>query len=352
MDWGRRRGHRRAGKRRGAQNILPDVGKYLWPATKRKPPLRVCCLKNARLPTLLLVLATGGCRLLFPPLDSEFTGERAFWQGRSVDRETVVIAAAGDISLPEIGGQKLTSDLIVDGGYDAVLLMGDTQYPRGELANFKAFYDPTWGRFLDRTHPSPGNHEYSRNRAADYYAYFGERAGEPTRGYYSFDLGAWHFVSLNSNCGYVNCSAESVQVRWLKADLASNKTKCVLAFWHTPRFNSGDTHGDDTDTSAFWDVLYEAGVDVVLNGHEHIYERFQPQDPLARADDKKGIRAFTVGTGGATLYKLSEPRPNSAVRHNASLGVLKMTLSQDAYAWEFMAVPPSTFNDVGSARCH
>ena len=263
----------------------------------------------------------------------------------------VRIAAAGDISLNSLGAQRQTSDLIGEAGVAAVLVLGDTQYPNGELANFKAYYDPTWGRFKAITEPSPGNHEYYSDGAEGYYAYFGDRAGDPTKGYYSFDLGEWHLISLNSNCGDVGCGATSPQLTWLKADLAANTRKCVLAYWHHPRFSSGATHGNNPSMGPFWDALYQARVDVVLNGHEHIYERFHPQTPAA-LPDAAGIRQFTVGTGGANLYAIDSIQPNSAVRYNGAHGVLALTLAPDSYHWKFLPVAPATFTDTGSAVCH
>jgi hypothetical protein len=233
-----------------------------------------------------------------------------------------------------------------------VLVLGDLQYNNGELANFNAYYNPTWGRFKAITYPTPGNHEYNTPNAAGYYAYFGARAGDPTKGYYSFDLGEWHIISLNSNCGDVSCSATSTQVTWLKADLLANTKKCVLAFFHHPRFNSGATHGNSTSVTPFWDALYAAKADLVLSGHEHIYERFDPQTPAGVADATNGIRSWVVGTGGRALYGLDTAEPNSAVRNASTFGILTLTLKPAGYAWKFVPIAGQTFTDMGSGVCH
>lgn len=268
---------------------------------------------------------------------------------------SVVIAAAGDISDSALGKQQKTSDLIFGKGYDGVLLLGDNQYESGSLSDYNQYFEPTWGRFKSTTYPVPGNHEYGTSNASGYYSYFGSRAGDATKGYYSFDLGDWHLIALNTNdnnCGFVSCSASSAQVTWLKADLQKNTKKCTLAFWHHPRFNSGASHGNFTAAQAIWDELYAAGADVVLNGHEHIYERFDPQDPAGVADAQKGIRQFTVGTGGRAFYSIGTAKPNSVVRRNDTYGVLKMTLKTASYDWEFVPIAGSTFSDKGTGQCH
>jgi acid phosphatase type 7 len=267
----------------------------------------------------------------------------------------VTIAAAGDISPNAFADQQQTSDLLVDGGYDAVLVLGDNQYPSGEIAEYKKYFQPTWGRVKDKIFPVPGNHEYLLGTAAGYFSYFGARAGDSAKGYYSFELGQWHVIALNSNdgsCLAVPCGPTSEQVTWLKEDLAANKKKCTLAFWHHPRFNSGSRHGNNHEMSAFWDALYAGGADVVLNGHEHLYERFDPQAPDAGADPTGGIREFLVGTGGVGFYAFAAPQPNSALREAATFGVLKLTLKPDSYDWEFVSVQPSMFTDTGSGSCH
>ena len=264
-----------------------------------------------------------------------------------------MIAAAGDISLTSIGPQQQTSNLLLDAGYAAVLLLGDNQYQNGDLSDYNAYFNPTWGRVKAMTYPSPGNHEYN-SLGVGYYSYFstGAAVAAASPGYYSFNVGEWHLISLNSNCSFVPCTASSAQVTWLKADLAANTRKCVLAYWHHPRFNSGATHGNDTNVSPFWDALYAAGVDIVLNGHEHTYERFDPQTPAAIADPTAGIREWVVGTGGAGAYAFGTTKANSAIRNTGTYGILKLTLKPSGYDWNFVPVAGSTFTDTGSAVCH
>jgi acid phosphatase type 7 len=266
--------------------------------------------------------------------------------------DDVVIAVAGDISDVAIGAQKATSDLIVTGGYGAVLLLGDNQYQSGTFAEYNAAFDPTWGRAKALMYPAPGNHEYYTPNAAGYYQYFGARAGDPTKGYYSFNLGNWHLVALNTNdeCNFIPCDANSAQVKWLQADLADNAKKCILAFWHHPRFNSGTSHGNFKGAQALWDTLYQARADLILNGHEHVYERFALQTPSAQPSPE-GIRQFTVGTGGADFYRFGNPKANSEIRESNSHGILALTLKADRYVWKFIS-SDSNFTDSGESLCH
>jgi hypothetical protein len=194
-----------------------------------------------------------------------------------------------------------------------------------------------------------GQSRVSNGRAAGYFAYFGSVAGDPAKGYYSYDLGTWHIIVLNSNssCTTMGCAKGSAQEQWLRADLMANTKSCTLAYWHHPRFNSGASHGNYTAAAPFWDDLYEFGAEVVLNGHEHVYERFAPQTPSAVADPARGIRQFTVGTGGAGLYSFGTIRPNSEARNNTSLGVLKLTLGTNSDAWQFVPATGS-FTDSGT----
>jgi Calcineurin-like phosphoesterase len=266
------------------------------------------------------------------------------------------IAAAGDIACePGEAADRdecqhgATSDLLV--GIAGVLALGDLQYGDGTYAKFLGSYDRTWGRAKAITAPTPGNHEYETEGAAGYFRYFGVAAGDPKKGYYSFDLGAWHLVALNSNCSAVGgCGERSSQVRWLQADLAGHPALCTLAYWHHPRFSSGK-HGGDAAYMAFWQALYDADADVVLVGHDHDYERFAPQDPRGVLDLVGGIREFVVGTGGKSLRSFSSTAPNSEVRDASSFGVLELTLGADAYAWRFRSTDGSV-TDSGSARCH
>jgi hypothetical protein len=273
--------------------------------------------------------------------------------------EATVIAAAGDIAC---GSQtpaaapchhSQTSDILVSGGFDAVLTLGDNQYEAGALADFQSSYDPTWGRVKGITHPVPGNHEYATQGAAGYFSYFGAAAGDPTKGYYSFDLDSWHIIALNSNCSNVGgCDQGSPQERWLRADLAAHQNACTLAYWHHPRFTSGSVHHSDPRTEAFWQALHEFHADVVLTGHQHNYERFDPQSPTGSADPWSGIRQFVVGTGGKDLYSFdSAPAPNSVVRNSSTFGVLKLTLRPTSYEWQFIPEAGKTFTDAGTGTC-
>ena len=274
------------------------------------------------------------------------------------------IAAAGDIACdpgsPRFRNglgtgfdcrQRATSDLLVGGGYEAVLALGDIQYEVGAGAAFEASYDASWGRVKPVTRPVPGNHEYRTAGAAGYFEYFGAAAGDPTKGYYSYELGNWHVVALNSNCAAVGgCDAGSAQERWLRADLAAHPSRCTLAYWHHPRYSSG-WHGSDSSYVAFWQALVDADADLVLVGHDHDYERFAPQDAGGRRDLERGIREFVVGTGGKNLRPFTRVSPNSEARDATSLGVLELTLGANEYEWRFRAAVGS-FTDSGSASCH
>jgi hypothetical protein len=271
--------------------------------------------------------------------------------------EDPVIAAAGDIACPSNTPtltschHQQTSDILVSGGFDAVLPLGDLQYPSGQLSGFQSYYDPTWGRVKAITRPAPGNHEYGTPGASGYYQYFGAAAGDPQKGYYSYDLGSWHLISLNSNCLKIGgCGPGSPQEQWLRADLAAHPNACTAAYWHHPLFSSGTVHGHDATTQALWQALYDFGADVILNGHEHHYERFGPQTPTGAADPANGIRQFTVGTGGNSLYGFGTPAPNSIAR-NSEFGVLQLAMHDNSYDWRFLPEAGGTYNDSGSAEC-
>ncbi|HEX5718236.1 MAG TPA: metallophosphoesterase [Thermoanaerobaculia bacterium] len=243
-----------------------------------------------------------------------------------------------------------TSDLALSLSPAAVLLLGDNQYEDGTLAKFQASYDPSWGRLKAITHPVPGNHEYATAGAAGYYGYFGAAAGDPAEGWSSFDLGGWHLIGLNSNCGEVGgCGAASPQGQWLAADLAAHPGVCTLAYWHHPRFSSGP-HGDDATTAPFWSLLQTAGADLALVGHDHGYERFAPQSSSGAADPA-GIRQFVVGTGGKNLTSVTTVRANSEVRNYSAFGVLELKLWPNGYEWRFVDVNGSTL-DSGVGLCH
>jgi glycosyl hydrolase family 99/calcineurin-like phosphoesterase family protein len=274
-----------------------------------------------------------------------------------------VIAAAGDIACDPADGsfnsgngtanncrQKAVSDLLVGTNLAAVLTLGDNQYENATLTKFQQSFDPSWGRVKNIIRPAVGNHEYQTAGAADYYSYFGAAAGDPAKGYYSYEIGAWHIIALNSNCSQVGgCGVGSAQEQWLKADLAAHPNACTLAYWHHPRFSSGQ-HGNSVSYDAFWKALYVAGADVVLNGHDHDYERFALQNPSAVADPN-GIQQFVVGTGGKNHYALTAIQANSAVRNTDTYGVLKLTLHPTSYDWQFVAEAGKTFTDSGTLNC-
>lgn len=260
---------------------------------------------------------------------------------------TPVLVGAGDITSCWYNDDEATAKLL-DSIPGTVFTAGDNAYESGTPTQFKNCYDPTWGRHKARTRPSPGNHEYETPNGAGYYAYFGAAAGPPGRGYYSYDLAGWHIIALNSN---VSMRAGSLQERWLRRDLAQHRTRCTLAYWHHPRFSSGE-HGNSTDPQPIWQALYDAGTDVVINGHDHTYERFAPQTPTGALDTVRGIREFVVGMGGAKFYEFPHIRVNSELRNNTTHGVIKVTLRADGYDWEFVPVAGGEFRDSGSGTCH
>ena len=262
-----------------------------------------------------------------------------------------VFVGAGDIGDCKSDADSATAALL-DDIPGTVFALGDNAYPDGSKAAYKDCYDPTWGRHKARTRPIPGNHDYHTKGAAGYFDYFGDAAvnadGDP---WYSYDLGEWHIIALDSECEETNaCVPNSPQGRWLRADLAASQAKCTLAMWHVPRFSSG-FHGNDNDLDGFWKILYDAGADVIVNGHDHDYERFAPQNPDGVEDRVKGIREFVAGTGGTTLRPFEKLAANSELRVANIYGVLKFTLHPSTYEWQFI---PTTgdFSDSGGAHCH
>jgi len=293
---------------------------------------------------LLAALLAAACRESSAPPGPE---ELPFGLDAITDTP-VVLVGAGDIGDCQTSGDEATAALL-DGIPGTVMTLGDNVYPNGSASDFANCYEPTWGRHKARTRPSAGNHDYNTAGAAAYYAYFGASAGDPDRGYYSYDLGGWHVVVLNSN---IDIGAGSTQLTWLRDDLAASGAACAVAYWHHPRFSSSGVHPSTTAYQPAWEILYDAGVELVLAGHAHQYERFAPQTPAGAADPAYGIRQLVVGTGGAgPMHGFGTPAPNSEVRGTVR-GVVKLTLRSDRYAWEFVPVAGQSFTDAGSATCH
>jgi hypothetical protein len=262
-----------------------------------------------------------------------------------------VLVGAGDIASCDSDGDEATAR-ILDATPGTVFTAGDNAYEFGTDEQFRNCYHPTWGRHRTRTRPTPGNHDYGTRGAAGYFRYFGPAAGDPRKGYYSYTLGGWHIVALNSNCELIGgCGANSPQVEWLHADLRASQAACTLAYWHHPRFSSG-LHGDQPQVAPIWEALYAAGADVVIAGHDHTYERFAPVDAGGRADPRRGIRSFVVGSGGRSHYPFPRAKATSEIRNNTAYGVLKLTLTAGRYAWEFLPEAGKAFRDSGSGVCH
>lgn len=261
--------------------------------------------------------------------------------------EVPVLLAAGDIADCDVEQDELTAQ-ILDDQRGTIAALGGTVYPSGSSEEFGRCYDPTWGRHRDRTLPTPGDHDYETEGAEAYFEYFGDAAGDPDEGYYSYDLGAWHIVVLNTN---IDMSRGSDQEEWLREDLESNPATCTLAYAHHPLFSSG-FHGNTPGVEPLYEALYENGVDVYLTSHDHNYERFAKQDHEGDADPEYGVRQFVVGTGGTPLRPFEDPQPNSEVRSADAHGVIRFELFADGYEWEFLGIEGTSFYDSGSDLCH
>jgi chitodextrinase len=257
-----------------------------------------------------------------------------------------VVAVAGDIA-GDGTGDTATAALLDSINPTAVLTAGDNVYDDGSASQFSQYYEPTWGRHKAKTYPTPGNHDYHTSGASGYFGYFGARAGPSGKGWYSVNIGAWHIIGLNSE---VSHSATSEQVTWLKADLAASGAQCVMAVWHKPRFTAGN-YSDMSEFQPFWDALYAANADVVINGHDHNYQRYAPLTPAGARDDARGLVEFVVGTGGRSHYGIrADSRRLSA--DGGTYGVLKLTLRATGYDWQFVSEAGRTFTDSGSGSCH
>ena len=273
------------------------------------------------------------------------------------DERGFVLVGAGDIaSCKDPEGARATAKLIeqIPG---TVFAAGDLAYEKGSAEDFKNCYDPAWGRFKDRTKPALGNHEYADPTASGYFQYWGKQAGPTGKGFYSYDLGAWHVVVMNTNCGAQglgDCGNSSPQETWLKEDLAKHPNACILAYGHHALFSSGvfKSHAVHPELKQLWEDLYAAHADLILAGHEHSYERFAPQDPEGKTDPANGIREIVAGTGGRSHDLLGFAAPNSEIREWGTFGVLKLTLSPGKYTWEFIPEEGKSFRDSGSGTCH
>jgi len=260
---------------------------------------------------------------------------------------SAVLVGAGDIASCDRVQPAATAKLL-DSIAGIVFTVGDHAYPSGRANDFEKCYEPAWGRHRSRTRPAPGNHDYDTLQAAPYFNYFGGNAGPAGRGYYSYNVGAWHIVSLNSN---VNAGFwGGAQEDWLRKDLTEHPATCTLAYWHHPSFSSGSEHGNSPHMFKLLKILYQHGISALISGHDHIYERFAPQDPDGKAE-LKGIRQFIAGTGGAPLYQIGTIKANSEVRNTTAHGVLKLTLKPASYEWDFIPIAGQSFSDRGTAPC-
>jgi hypothetical protein len=305
----------------------------------------------------IAVAVIGGSWLRSDDADAERCGSRRCAsavpspsRSRSPARDPI-ITAAGDIADRQpSAATRATARLIVEIRPTVALTLGDNQYPGASLEDFRAGYGRTWGAFLERTRPTLGNHEYEGDPAASgYFDYFRRRA--PDR-YYSFDVGTWHVISLDSNCWLVPRCSPNRQVRWLRNDLSEHRARCTLAYWHHPRWSSGSGDANVAYVAPLVRLLYNAGAEVILSGHQHNYERFAPQTPGGKLDPATGLIQFVVGTGGKSLSRLGPRGANSVAASDRTFGVLQMTLHPDGYDFVFKPVLGGAFRDAGSANCH
>ncbi len=259
---------------------------------------------------------------------------------------TEVLVGAGDIGNCGLTGAAETAALVANQP-GTVFTAGDNAYPNGSEQDFRDCYGPTWGRFRSRTRPAPGNHEYQTPGAAAYFGFFGSRAGSGYDGYYAYTLGAWRIIVLNSEA---QVSADSIQANWLKNELAARTGGCTAAIWHRPLVSSGP-HGDNPDMRDLFQILYDAGVEFVVAGHDHLYERFSPIDPSGRPDSARGVREFVVGTGGTNLSMPARMRVGSEVQ-GTNWGIIRFDLSPGSYRWQFISVSGESFTDSGIEMCH
>ncbi len=261
---------------------------------------------------------------------------------------TAILIAAGDVASCSTRADEETGVLVGqlrdaaanDHLEVAVALLGDGAYPSGSAAEWSDCYGPAWGSFKSITHPAVGNHEYLTDGASPYFSYFGSAAGSQETSWYSYTIGAWRIIVLNSECAVVGCGTGSAQYRWLAAELAGARAagEPVAAMWHQPRFSTGE-HGDALAIQPIWSALASAGVAFVLNGHEHNYERWEPLTATGRPASA-GITEFIVGTGGADLRAQRRSDPRSAVYLRVH-GVIRLALASDSYSWEMISIDGS-----------
>ncbi len=262
----------------------------------------------------------------------------------------VYFSGAGDIAICGQTGDDATAKILMEQvGSGLYFVAGDGSNENGNLYEYQHCFGSSWGQLMPDIRPVPGNHDYKSNPLENYWVYFDGLAGEPGKGWYSFEHGGWHIVMLNANCGYVACGPSSEQVAWLKEDLANHKSVCSLAVWHQPRFNSG-LAGNADWLYTFWDVLYDNGVDVVVNGHDHHYERLAKVNPKGELDAERGIRSFIVGTGGAGFYPIDHVLPFSEVRITRQFGIIQFELQPESYSWRFINVDGEVL-DAGADTC-
>lgn len=325
------------------------------------PMLPGCGDRSTTTPTTTESSGTTEAPVSAPPAATEPETPSTGGEEKPAAKVDPIFVGAGDIAECGTNNDEATAlllDGIVTGNPKAevhVFTAGDNAYEDGTTREFTDCYEPTWGRHKTRTRAAPGNHDYGSGNAAGYFAYFGTDAGDPTKGYYSYTVGTWLIVVLNSNCSQVGgCETGSAQGEWLERTLAAASATCTLAIWHHPRFSSGIQHPSDSRTAAFWELLYQHKAEIVLNGHDHNYQRFAPQTPEALADATRGIREFIVGTGGAAgaAYTFGPDIANGEVRQSGVFGVLQLTLHTDSYDWQFVPIAGQTFTDSGTGTCH
>jgi hypothetical protein len=309
-------------------------------------------MRRAALVLALLILGACGDsdRRVRPPAAGPTSSLAA--TSTSTTLPVVTLLAAGDIASCSSPGDEATAALLDARPNARIATLGDNVYESGTATEFRECYDPTWGRHKGRTRPALGNHEYGVFRAGGYFGAFGSAAGEAPLGWYSYDLGVWHVIVLNSNCEVVGCATGGSQDRFIRDDLAASPARCTVAIWHHPRWSSGTVHGPTVALQSLYTALFELGVDVLLSGHEHNYERFAPLDPAGQVDTARGVRQFVVGTGGRSHYPFGPPAAGSEVRNDNTFGVLALTLRAGSYQWQFVPEAGKTFTDSGSFNCH